>query len=97
MPDFIFLMHDDVTPGSADSGWEAYFERLRAAGAFQGGSSIGGGECMRKDGKAPPIAKNFTGYIRITAKSLAEAKQLVTGNPIYEAGGTVEVRELPSD
>ena len=97
VPDFMLLMHDDVAPGSADNGWEAYFEHLRAAGAFQGGSSIGSGECVRKDSKTAPIAKHLTGYIRITATSLAAAKLLVAGNPIYEAGGTVEVRELPRD
>lgn len=97
MPDFLLLMHDDVAPGSADSGWEDYFKRLREVDAFEGGSSIGGGECVRKSGTAPPIAKHLTGYIRITAKNLAAAKQLVAGNPIYEAGGTVEVRELPRD
>ncbi len=93
----MLLMHDDVAPGSADDGWEDYFKRLRESGAFEGGSSIGSGECVRKNGKAPPIAKHLTGYIRITATSLAAAKLLVAGNPVYEAGGTVEVRELPRD
>ena len=31
------------------------------------------------------------------AESLEAAKALVTGNPVYEAGGTVEVRHLPKD
>ncbi|MFM9862795.1 MAG: hypothetical protein ACKVRO_04230 [Micropepsaceae bacterium] len=97
MPDFILLMHDDSPPGSTDNGWEDYFKRLREHGAFEGGSAIGGGICVRKDGASPPIAKHLTGYIRVTAKSLAEAKHLLTGNPVYEAGGTVEIRELPRD
>jgi len=28
---------------------------------------------------------------------LAHAKVFLAGNPIYEAGGTVEIRELPRD
>ena len=97
VPDFMLLMHDDVGPGSADDGWEDDFKRLRELGTFEGGSTIGGGICARKDGTSPPIAKHLTGYIRITAKSLAEAKQCLAGNPVYEAGGTVEIRELPRD
>jgi hypothetical protein len=93
----MFLMHDDAPPGTADNGWEDYFKRLRESGAFEGGSSIDGGICVRKDGASRPIAKHLTGYIRVTAKNLADAKQLLAGNPVYEAGGTVEVRELPRD
>jgi hypothetical protein len=93
----MLLMHDDITPGSADEGWENYFKRLRESGAFEGGSSIGGGICVRKDGKAPPIAKHLTGYIRVTAKNIDDAKRSLSGNPVYEAGGTVEIRELPRD
>jgi hypothetical protein len=37
----------------------------------------------------------LTGFIRVRAKSLEQAKALVAGNPLYEAGGTVEIRELP--
>ena len=97
MPDFLLLMHADVPPGSADEGWEAYFKRLREQGVFEGGSAIGGGVCVRKDGASPTIAQHLTGYIRITARNLTDAKQLVAGNPVYEAGGTVEIRELPRD
>lgn len=90
-------MHEDAPPGSADVGWEDYLNRLRKQGAFEGGSAIGDGMCVRKDGKSPPIGKHLTGYIRVTATSLTDAKQLLEGNPVYEAGGTVEIRELPHD
>jgi hypothetical protein len=33
----------------------------------------------------------------VTANSLEEAKRLVIGNPVFECGGTVEVRELPRE
>jgi hypothetical protein len=29
------------------------------------------------------------------ARDLAHARSLLPGNPVYEAGGTVEIRELP--
>ncbi len=74
--------------------WTAYFEKLRAAGAFQGGSAIGGGVCASKRGSAA-LTTHLSGYIRIKAVDLTQARELVNGNPVYEAGGTVEIRELP--
>ena len=97
MLDFIFLMHDDTTSEPTDAMWGAYFAALRAAGAFEGGSSIGGGEAVRKAGAPGAVTDHFAGYIRVRAGSLAEAKRLVDGNPVYECGGTVEVRSLPRD
>jgi hypothetical protein len=88
-------MHDDAAPGPKD--WEPYFKRLRATGAFQGGSAIGQGECFRKHGQAPPVTAHLGGYIRITAQNLDDARTFLEGNPVYEAGGTVEIRELPRD
>jgi len=31
----------------------------------------------------------------VNAASLDQAKSLLIGNPVFEAGGTVEIRELP--
>jgi hypothetical protein len=99
MNDYLLLMHDDLPPGATqpDEAWGAYFAKLRALNVFDGGSSIGGGACVSKAGHAVPIAKHLTGFLRVRAADLEAAKQLVLGNPVYEAGGTVEVRELPRD
>jgi hypothetical protein len=97
MNDYILLMHDDV-PGehrSRDEEWPPYFTKLRAAGVFQGGSAIGDGLCASKSGLPRPITPHIAGYIRIQAASLSAARAMVEGNPVYEAGGTVEIRELP--
>lgn len=47
----------------------------------------------------PPgaITAHLSGYIRVQAESLEAAKALLDGNPTFEAGGTVEIRELPRD
>lgn len=97
MADFILFMHDDVPEGQrrSDGEWEAYFARLRDAGAFQGGSSIGNGICESKASPPSALTRHISGYIRISAESLESARKLVAGNPVYEAGGTVEIRELP--
>ncbi len=95
MKDYLLLMHDDAAlPVLADA-WAPYLEALRASGVFQGGSAIGPGEALQK-GRAPKTADlGVTGYIRIAARDLDEARRWVAGNPVFESGGTVELRELP--
>ncbi len=95
MKDFILLMHSDAERAEEPEEWEAYFAKLRSSGRFQGGSAIGAGECMKKSGSAGPLHERLGGYIKVQAKDLHEAKSFVEGNPVFEAGGTVEVRELP--
>jgi len=98
MIDFMLLMHDDADPEArAAHDWAPYFEMLRASGHFQGGSSIGDGVCVNKAGRPVAVGRHLVGYIRIRARDLEEARALLHGNPIFEAGGTVEVRELPRD
>jgi hypothetical protein len=98
MNDYIFFMHNDAKPGAAansDAAWEAYFIMLQQSGRFAGGSSIGSGECVRADGQAKAVSEHLVGYIRVQADSIEEAKLLLVGNPILDAGGTIEVRALP--
>ena len=95
MPDFILLTHDDAVAVADVSAWEPYIRRLRAAGIFEGGSAIGDGVCVRKNGAPAPIGTHLIGFIRISADNLDHAKALLPGHPIFEAGGTVEIRELP--
>jgi hypothetical protein len=93
MPDYIFLMHDDsVADGTA---WEPYIRRLGEMGLFQGGSAIGDGICARKSEAPGAVTAHLAGYIRMKADSLDHAKRLLIGNPVFESGGTVEIRELP--
>lgn len=96
MADFIFLMHRDAAPHGGE-GWGVYLQRLEASGNFEGGSSIGGGECVNKAGRAVPIADHLVGFIKVRAESIEQARELLTGNPVYENGGTVEIRALPRE
>jgi hypothetical protein len=93
MPDYLFLMHDDADDD--DQAWGPYLRSLRQRGALDGGSAIGDGICARKVGTPPALTPHLTGYIRVRADSLAQAQMLLSGNPVFEAGGTVEIRELP--
>jgi hypothetical protein len=93
MPEYIFLMHDDADDEQRD--WEPYLRKLKQDGRFGGGSTIGDGVCARKNGAPAPVTAHLAGYIRVNADSLDQARSLLAGNPHYEAGGTVEIRELP--
>ena len=90
-------MHDDVPPGHRrpDGEWTAHFAKLREVGEFQGGSSVGDGVCASKSFPTAVITEHISGYIRVCAASLESGRELVVGNPVYEADGTVEIRELP--
>ncbi|NBU27314.1 MAG: hypothetical protein EBS42_03605 [Caulobacteraceae bacterium] len=95
MADFILLMHDDTTTPVDEAGWDAYFGRLNRTGAFRGGSEICKGVAVRMHGTPGPLASHITGFIRVEAADIDQARLLVEGNPVFAAGGTVEIRELP--
>jgi hypothetical protein len=95
--DFILLMRTEGAPPAPRpvDAWPSYFATLRDAKAFEGGSTVGDGVLMSKAPTSNTGMSPISGYIRVRAESLEAACALVTGNPVYEAGGTVEVRELP--
>jgi hypothetical protein len=93
--EFILLMHGDATQAEDEAAWGPYLARLEAGGHLRGGSAIGGGVSLRKACEAAAVTGQLTGFVRVAADSLDAARGLVEGNPVYEAGGTVEVRALP--
>lgn len=95
MPDYLLLMHNDPLKAASDSDWAAYIEALAKTGKLRGGSAIGSGISRRKSGPAPGITAHIGGFIRVETETLAGAEALLAGNPVYENGGTVEIRELP--
>ncbi len=98
MKEYILLMHQDAPDTLAADDperWGNYLAHLRSTGQFDGGSAIGPGERVRKHHPSQAVTGGPSGFIRVRADSLEGAKQFLAGNPVYEAGGTVEVRELP--
>ncbi len=95
MAEFMLFMHraNDLNESHLD--WQPYLNLLTGKGALRGGSAIGTGVCVRQSGPVPDITQQIVGYVKIEVRDLDHARQLVYGNPIYEAGGTVEIRELP--
>jgi hypothetical protein len=86
-------MHDDAPDERND--WGPYLAKLKAGGSFEGGSAIGDGVCIRKGDELPSQTARLAGYIRVNADDLDHAKSMLAGNPHFEAGGTVEILELP--
>jgi len=97
MLDFILLMHNDATTALSPDMWPPYFASLQTRGIFDGGSAIGPGATFRKDGAPGDTSTHLGGYIRVRAADLTAARAYLTGNPVFESGGTVEIRELPRD
>lgn len=95
MPDFLLLSHNDTADTPSGEMWGAYLARLHELGVFDGGSAIGRGETVRKTKAPAPVSAHLSGFIRVRAPSLTKARDLLDGHPVYEAGGTVEIRELP--
>ena len=87
MPDFVVLMMGSQSEGD----WDTYIEKLIGTGRFRGGSSLGNGVSMSK-GK-PDSDSVITGFMRFSAENIEEVRQLLAGNPLYEAGGRIEVLE----
>ena len=87
MPDYVMVMMGPASKGD----WDTYIEKLIASGKFRGGSSLGSGVSLHR-GKADGECM-ITGFMRFSAESLEEVKALVAGNPLYEAGGRIEVLE----
>jgi hypothetical protein len=94
MSDYIFLHHNDAGDHDIEE-WAPYLDRLRELGVLHGGSPIGDGVTYRKSGAPRPVTSDIYGYIRVQADDLAAASRLLEGHPCYEAGGTVEIRQLP--
>ncbi|MEP3278193.1 MAG: hypothetical protein ABJN26_15345 [Stappiaceae bacterium] len=96
--EFLFLMHNDYHVEPEDSeNWGPYLASLTQKGVMRGGSAFGEAVCARKPPASPQQASTLVGYIKVAANDVEEAKQLLRGNPVFEAGGTIEIRELTID
>jgi hypothetical protein len=97
MQRFLVLMNSDTESPEQSGLWDSYINGLIEAKHLLGGSSLGNGVTVRKpklDGT--PIA-NHVGYLLLEATNIEEAKTLLLGNPVYEAGGSIEIHELVAD
>ena len=93
MREFMILMKGTGHPSGG--GWGGYIETLIRSGKFAGGSSLGDGIAVSKDGKTGECT--ITGFMRFSAHDIDEVRALLAGNPLFEAGGEIEILELLKD
>ena len=58
---------------------------------FRGGSALGNGYSASKEKQQDCVV---TGFMRFEAENIEQVRILLGGNPVYEAGGEVELQEL---
>jgi hypothetical protein len=99
MHDYILLMHDDAgeTAGAdTDTAWGQYLEALETTGRLVSCSAVGEGRRFRLTAPTEAMTSHITHYIHLQAESIDEARMFLEWNPVFVAGGTVEIRELLS-
>ena len=81
--------------------WGAWIQELSKAGVFKngqpldaGGKVVAGAKKLVTDGPFPESKEVVSGYLIVSAKTLTEATELSKGCPIFETGGSVEVRPI---
>jgi hypothetical protein len=100
MKDFILFTYNDASDESIASDgnrWSEYLTSLRSSGYFDGGSSIGSGLRVRKGHPDLSATLEMDGFIRVRAEDINAARRFLAGNPVYEGGGTIDIRELLVD
>jgi len=88
MAEFMMLMKGS---GEAED-WANYIDKLVMSGTFRGGSELSNGSNACKNDK--PSNCTVTGFMRFEADDKQQIMDLLPGNPVYEAGGEVEVLEI---
>ena len=110
MPNFMYIFRGGafVTPGLSPTEMQAHLEKWHAwAGALakqgrssgghplhNGGKTIRGQDRVVTDGPYAESKDLVTGSLILEAASLDEATELALGCPVYELGGSLEVRPV---
>lgn len=109
MSDFLFLFRggpSGATPSPEEmqrslQKWGTWIEGLAKAGAFKagepleaGGKVVSGVRKLVTDGPFAESKEVVGGYLIVSAKNLDEAAEISKGCPIFEDGGSVEVRAI---
>jgi len=106
MSNFMFLFRGGSTPTSPEEmqaqmqKWMTWIQRLREEGKYVAGDPLqGGGKVLtsRKIITDGPFAEGkeiVGGYFLVRAETLDQAAEMAKDCPIFENGGSVEVRPI---
>jgi len=107
MSNFMYLFRGGEAPNSPEAmqaqmqRWMSWIERLRQDGKYLSGDPLqSGGKVLRSPNKVitdGPFAEGkevVGGYFLIRAENLEQAAELAKDCPIFQSGGSVEVRPI---
>jgi hypothetical protein len=106
MSNFMFLFRGGETPNSPErmqvqmQQWMAWIQKLRNDGKYIAGDPLqAGGKVLRSrkiitDGPFAEGKEIVGGYFLVRAETLEEAAEMSRDCPIFETGGSVEVRPV---
>jgi hypothetical protein len=96
--------HSNMSPtdyGKVIEKYMAWVASLRESGHYKAGEPLeesgkllSGKPTMITDGPFAESKETVGGYFMITARDLDEAAEIARGCPIFDNGGTVEVRQI---
>ena len=92
MAEYIMLMRGVDASRTTDVQWRTYINKLIETGKFRGGSAFGNGRCLSQNSTEYKCINS--GFMRFEANTIEEIEALVADNPVYQAGGEVELHEL---
>jgi hypothetical protein len=106
MSNFMFLFRGGVTPTSPEEmqaqmrKWMSWIQRLRdeekyiAGDPLQGGGKVLTSRKVITDGPFAEGKEVVGGYFLVRAETLEQAAEMAKDCPIFESGGSVEVRPV---
>ena len=80
--------------------WGQWIEGMSQQGKFKGGDPLGeegrvlAGPAQISDGPFAEAKDLVGGYVIVQAETIEEAVELAKGCPVYDTGGTTEVRPI---
>src|SRR5262249_23325010 len=110
MADFVYLFRGGMSQTSQSSPeqmqqqmqkWRTWIDELGKKGHFKAGEPlestgkvVSGKQKVITDGPYAEAKDIVGGYLLVAAETLVDATELAKGCPIFDAGGTVEVRAV---
>lgn len=92
--EYIVLIRNNATSPASSNEWDGFFDRAKSSGMFKGGSALGSAFVMGKE-VDEQASSMLGGFMRFDSESTTELKALLETHPVVQAGGSIEVVEMP--
>ncbi|MGH1485598.1 MAG: hypothetical protein ACRBCI_05205 [Cellvibrionaceae bacterium] len=92
--EYILFIHNNNDIKTESSQWDEFFEEANKSDMFLGGSEITY-LCQLGKEKIKRASDNVGGFMRFETGTKDALLDLLTRHPVYLAGGTLELCEMP--